>query len=435
MGRQGVGLMNYDLDAIRARFPALAMTDNGIPRVYFDNPAGTQVPRSVAESMSRCLLETNANVGGLFETSRQATSLVHDAHVAMADFLNAADPAQIIFGQNMTTITLHLSRSIGRLFSSGDEIILSRMDHDGNVTPWTLMARDMGLKVKWLPFNTDSFEFELDVLDELITNRTKLICVGGASNLTGTINDIRTIASKARAAGALSFIDAVQLAPHVPIDVQALGCDFLVCSAYKFFGPHQGILWGRRDVLESLEPYKLRPVPDELPGSFETGTQCHEGMAGTIAAVDYFAEIGASMATKYQARFNQFDGRSRNIHAALAYLFDYERGLAQHLIEGLQQLPGVHIQGITDADALDRRVPTVAVTVDGQNPESIAEQLGRRNIFVWSGHNYAVETARHLGIYDHGGALRIGPVHYNSIAELDQLLNALNDILPSVNAA
>lgn len=427
--------MTYDLDTIRAQFPALSIADNGMPRIYFDNPAGTQVPLCVADSMTACLLETNANVGGLFETSRRATSLVHDAHVAMADFLHAADPDEIIFGQNMTTITLHLSRSIGRLFKPGDEIILTRMEHDGNVSPWMLMARDMGLEVKWLPFDTDTFEFDLKKLDELLTDKTKLVCVGGASNLTGTINDIKTIASKARAAGALSFIDAVQLAPHVPIDVQDIGCDFLVCSAYKFFGPHQGILWGRRDVLESLEPYKLRPAPDELPGSYETGTQSHEGMAGTIAAVNYFAGIGATMAQEYHPAFARYGERCCHIHAALAYLFDYEEQLARHLIQGLQQLPGIRIQGIADPDALSRRVPTVAVTIDGIDPVLIAEQLGRRNIFVWSGHNYAVEVARHLGIYDQGGALRIGPVHYNSVAELDQLLNALDDILPAVNAA
>lgn len=421
--------MHYDLDSIRAQFPALAITDNGTPRIYLDNPAGTQVPRSVAERMSKCLLETNANVGGPFVTSKQATSLVHDAHVAMADFLNAAEPEEIIFGQNMTTITLHVSRSIGRLFNPGEEIILSRMDHDGNVTPWTLMARDLGLEIRWLPFDTETFEFDLDVLDSLMTEKTRLICVGAASNLTGTINDVRTIAGIARQAGVLSYIDAVQLAPHVSIDVQKLGCDFLVCSAYKFFGPHQGILWGRRDVLERLEPYKLRPAPDELPGAFETGTQSHEGMAGTTAAVDYFAWIGETMAKEYHDANGRFNSRRQHVRAALNFLFDYEKELAAHLVNGLQQLPGVTVQGITDAAAMHRRVPTVAFTVDGKNPASIAESLGESNIFVWSGHNYAVETARHLGIYDAGGAVRIGPVHYNSMVELDHLLSVLGDIL------
>jgi cysteine desulfurase family protein (TIGR01976 family) len=425
--------MHYDLDALRAQFPALAITDNGQPRIYLDNPAGTQIVGSVAERMSDCLIESNANVGGQFITSQRATALVYEAHVAMADFLQAAEPEEIIFGQNMTTITLHVSRSIGQLFSAGDEIILSRMDHDGNVAPWLLMARDFGLEVKWLPFNTETFEFEMDALDSLITDKTRMICFGGASNLIGTINDVKTIAAKAREAGVLSFVDAVQLAPHVSIDVQDLGCDFLVCSAYKFFGPHQGILWGRRDVLERLAPYKLRPAPDVIPGSFETGTQSHEGMAGTTAAVDYFAWVGETMATEYHdasGRSNSnTNSRRQYVQAALAYLFDYEKQLASHLIDGLQQLPGVKIHGISDEAAMDRRVPTVAFTAEGRDPASIAEALGQTNIFVWSGHNYAVEAARHLGIYDSGGAVRVGPVHYNSVVELDHLLSALSDIL------
>jgi cysteine desulfurase family protein (TIGR01976 family) len=239
--------MNYDIDAIRAQFPSLEIRDNGKPRIYFDNPAGTQVSSRVVDAMSRCLIEANANLGGYFETSNRATQLVDDAHEAMADFLNAPSADEIVFGQNMTTITLHISRSIGRQFKSGDEIILSRMDHDANVTPWTLLARDLDLKVKWLPFNTSTFEFDLDKLDELLTDRTRLVCVGGASNLTGTLNDIQTISRKAKEAGAWTYIDAVQSAPHVPTDVQEIGCDFLVSSAYKFFGPHQGILWGRRE--------------------------------------------------------------------------------------------------------------------------------------------------------------------------------------------
>jgi cysteine desulfurase family protein (TIGR01976 family) len=303
------------------------------------------------------------------------------------------------------------------------------MDHDGNVAPWLLMARDLGLEVKWLPFNVETFEFQLEDLQALLTDRTRLVCVGGASNLTGTINDVAAISAMARDAGALSYIDAVQLAPHVSMDVQALGCDFLVCSAYKFFGPHQGILWGRRDVLERLEPYKLRPAPEEIPGCFETGTQSHEGMAGTTAAVDYFAWIGRTMAQEIRNPDERLDSRGRQVRAGLDFLFEYEKGLAMHLIDGLQQLPGVTIQGITDAAAMERRVPTVAFTVDGKDPDAIAAALGRENIFVWSGHNYAVETARHLGIYDSGGAVRIGPVHYNSMGEIDHLLSALDEIL------
>ena len=427
--------MRYDVEAIRSEFPALSISDDGVRRIYFDNPAGTQVPQSVIDKMAECLAESNANLGGFFQTSEQATALADEAHVAMAELLNAPSPDEIVFGQNMTTITLHISRSIGQLTKPGDEIILTRMDHDANVQPWVLLARDLDLQIKWLPFDLDSFEFDLSLLDDLLTDKTKLVCVGGASNLIGTINDIKTISSKARDAGAWSYIDAVQSVPHVSTDVQDIGCDFLVCSAYKFFGPHQGILWGRREVLESLEAYKVRPASDEIPGCFETGTLCHEGMAGTTAAVNYLASIGERFASNYQGQNEKYEGRCRHVHAAMDCLFDYEKSLAGKLIDGLQQLPGVRVQGITAKDAMARRVPTVAFTVDGVAPESIAESLAMKNINVWSGHNYAVEAAMALGIYDSGGAVRVGPVHYNTRDEIDGILHALDEILPRANVA
>ena len=413
--------MPFDLNAVRAKFPALAITDDGQRRIYFDNPAGTQVPASVAEAMSDCLLTSSANLGGNFPTSDRADEIVASARGAMADFLNAPSHDEIVFGQNMTTITLHLSRSIGRLFRPGDEIILSCMDHDANVWPWVLLARDLELEVKWLPFDATTFEFDLSTLDELLTDRTRLVCVGGASNLTGTLNDVTTICTKARAAGALTYIDAVQSVPHVATDVQALGCDFLVCSPYKFFGPHQGVLWGRRDVLEQLEPYKVRPAPSNIPGCFETGTQSHEGFAGITAAIDYFAWIGQSMAGEKE--------RPQALRAAMEMLFDYEKSLAGHLIDGLQAIDGVTVQGITSPDAMDRRVPTVSFTHSRVASDVVAESLVKENIFVWSGHNYAVEVAKTLGIYESGGTVRVGPMHYNSESEIDECLEALGRIL------
>lgn len=427
--------MRYDAKTIRSEFPALSLRDDGVPRIYFDNPAGTQVSRSVVDAMSECLLESNTNLGGYFSTSIRATALVDEAHMAMADLLNAESAEEIIFGQNMTTLTLYMSRSIGRQMQPGDEIILTRMDHDANVQPWILLARDLGLEIKWLPFDLNSFEFDLSLLDDLLTDKTKLVCVGGASNLTGTINDIKTISTKARGAGAWTYVDAVQSVPHVSTDVQDLGCDFLVCSAYKFFGPHQGILWGRREVLEGLEAYKVRPAADELPGCFETGTLSHEGMAGTTAAVDYLASIGEIFGGNYHDQNRKFDARRLNIHSAMDCLFDYETDLAIRLIDGLQQLPGVRVQGVTARDAMARRVPTVSFTVAGVEPASIAESLAEKNIFVWSGHNYAVEPAMALGIYDSGGAVRVGPVHYNTKDEIDAILIALDEILPRANVA
>lgn len=427
--------MAFDLGAIRARFPALSITDNKVPRVYLDNPAGTQVPQSVVDAMSRCLIETNANVHGSFVTSERADEIVAGVHRAMADLLNAPSPDEIIFGQNMTTLTLHMSRSIGRLLDPGDEIVLSRMDHDANVGPWLLLARDLGLEVRWLPFNRETFEFDDDAIDKVLTDKTRLVCVGAASNLIGTINDVKSICAKARAAGAMTYIDAVQSVPHVSTDVQDIGCDFLVCSAYKFFGPHQGILWGRRELLERLEPYKVRPASKAIPECFETGTQSHEGMAGTIAAVDYFSWVGETMAGDHLPRYARFDGRRRNVHAALDWLFDYETSLASQLVAGLQQLPGVRVQGITEPDAMRRRVPTVSFTAEGVPPAFIAGELGARNIFVWGGHMYAVEVTEFLGLQDAGGMVRVGPVHYNSQSEIDRLLSALSDILARANAA
>lgn len=427
--------MTYDLDSVRRQFPALALTDDDCPRIYLDNPAGTQVSQGVIDRMAECLIESNANAQGGFRTSEKVDAMLADAHQAMADLLNAESADEIVFGQNMTTLTLHMSRSIGRLLKKGDEIVLSQMDHDGNIGPWLMLAEDLGLVVKWLPFNTETFEFDLNVLDDLFTSKTRLICVGGASNMIGTINDVKTICSKAKAAGVMTYIDGVQSVPHVATDVQSLGCDFLVCSAYKFFGPHLGILWGRRELLEKLTPYKVRPASSEIPGCFETGTQNHEGIAGTLAAVNYFAWIGETMCESWHGKYSRFSGRRKFVHAAMDGLFAYETVLAEQLIAGLQQLPGVRILGITAPEAFERRVPTVSIAVDGEHPDHIAAKLAARNIFVWSGHYYAVEAARALGVYDRGGAVRIGPVHYNSGAEIDQVLNALTDILSRQNVA
>ena len=416
--------MTINIDRIRGQFPSLSETDGGKARVYLDNPAGTQVPQMVVDRMADCLLYSCANIGGYFPTSIRAGEVADGARAAMVDFLNAPSPDEVIFGQNMTSITFHVSRSIGKLLQPGDEIILSRMDHDANVEPWKLMARDFKLKVRWLEFDTETFEFDLSQLDALLNDRTRLVCVGGASNLTGTINDVKAICSKARDVGAWSFIDAVQSAPHILSDVQDIGCDFFVCSAYKFFGPHQGILWGRRDVLEKLEPYKVRPAPAALPWCLETGTQSHEGMAGTAAAVDYFAWVGETMA-------GVAGNRREQLEAGLELLFDYEKQLAERLIAGLKSIPGVRVLGISDPKASDRRVPTVSFVHEQHAPAEIARQLAARNIFVWSGHNYALELAKVLNINDSGGAVRIGAVHYNTAGEIEAVVAALQEILAS----
>ena len=421
--------MNYDLEQIRGKFPALNIKDSGVRRIYFDNPAGTQVPTEVIEAVQKCMIESNANIQGGFETSNRVDKILDEFHQSMADFLNATSSEEIIFGQNMTTLTLHISRSIGRLLSKGDEIILSRMDHDANISPWLLLAEDIGLSVKWLSFDTEKYEFDLNCLENLLSDKTKLICIGGASNLLGTINDIKSICKIAKKANALTYVDAVQLAPHVSIDVQDIDCDFLVCSAYKFFGPHQGILWGKRQLLKSLSPYKVRPATSELPGCFETGTQSHEGMAGTTAAVNYFAWIGREYAETYQIENKYKNERTKFVHAALDYLFEYEKILTIDLIEGLQNIKNVQVQGITEKNALDRRLPTVSFSVSGLSPSRIAEGLAKENIFVWSGHSYALEVVKSLNLLDKGGVLRTGPVHYNTINEIHEFLEILDKLI------
>lgn len=411
--------MRFDIDRVRSRFPALALCDGDQPRIYLDNPAGTQVPQLVMDRMRDCLLAANANLGGEFRSSLAAEQIVDEAHAAMANFVNAASPREIVFGQNMTTLTFALSRSLGRLWQRGDEILVTRMDHDANITPWLMLAEDHGFVIRWLDFDPGRCELRLDELANRVNERTRLIAIGYASNVVGTINDVRAVVAAARSAGALTFVDAVQYAPHGLIDVQALGCDLLVCSAYKFFGPHQGILWGRAELLESLTAYKVRPAPQSLPGRFETGTQSHEGMAGVTAAVDYLASLGeASVGSR----------RSR-LEASFAATLGHEQALTRRLIDGLESLPGVRIWGITEPGQLLRRVPTVAFTVRGHEPREIAAGLARRNVFVWSGHNYAVELIDRLGLAQQGGVVRIGIAHYNTAAEIDRLIAVLAEIL------
>jgi cysteine desulfurase family protein (TIGR01976 family) len=417
--------MPFDITRIREQFPALAIEDDGRPRVYFDNPAGTQVPRQVIDRTLDCFLRANANLGGKFASSILADEIVDEAHRAMADFLNAPSPDEIVFGQNMTSLTLHVSRSIARELGPDDEIVVTRMDHDANVAPWLLVARDRGCEVRWIDFDPSTFEYDLSSLDDVLTDRTRVVAVNYASNLTGTINDVKTITARAKDVGALVYVDAVQFAPHGLVDVVDLGCDFLVCSAYKFFGPHQGILWGRREVLERLEPYKVRPAGDAIPHRFETGTLSHEGMAGTTGAVEYFAWVGETMGAAIAARVGESD-RRRRLRAAMGALSEYEATLTRALIDGLETLPGVTVRGITEPEAARRRVPTVSFTHETLAPSAIAAALAGENVFVWDGHNYAVEVVRRLDLWERGGVVRVGFAHYNTIEEVGILLEALS---------
>jgi cysteine desulfurase family protein (TIGR01976 family) len=405
--------MTIDVASVRAQFPALGAA--GGTHIHFDSPAGTQVPVSVADRMRDVLLRANANLGGCFETSIVAGAIVAEARTAIADFLNAPAADEIVFGQNMTSIAFHVARSLGRLFEPGDEIILTRIEHDANVAPWLALARDHGLVVRWIDLDPERHELKLEELPELLTSRTRLVCVGYASNVLGTVTNVRAVAELAREAGALVFVDAVHYAPHGLIDVQALGCDMLACSPYKFFGPHQGALWARRSLLERMEPYKVRPAPPAPPDRFELGTQSHEGLAGVTAAVDYLATLGADAGAARRTR----------LEAAMGAVRAYEVGLTEHLVDGLARLPGLRIHGIADRERFERRVPTVSFTLAGRSPEQLARALGERGVFTWHGHSYALEPIRALGLLESGGVLRVGLVHYNTHEEIERFLGIL----------
>ncbi len=415
--------MTYDIERIRANFPALQRELNGRPIIFFDNPAGTQVPRSVIERMNEAMVSRNANLGASFATSLAAQQLVDDAHRAAELFVNAPHSGEVFFGQSMTTLTFAMARTISADFAPGDEIILTRMDHDANVAPWLMAAEDRGLVVRWLDFSEDSFEFGLDDLSRLVTDRTRLIALNYASNVTGTINDVAGAARIARDCGAQLYVDAVQYAPHGLIDVAALGCDYLVCSAYKFFGPHYAMLWGRRERLAALRAYKVRAVPDELPGRFTTGTTNREQLAGVHAAIDYLAELADGDGPPPAA-----DLRSR-LAAGYQATKAYEDGLTRRLIDGLLTIRGVRVLGITDPADFSRRVSTVSFVAQGISAREIASALSSNGIQLWDGHNYALEVYRKLGLLEAGGGVRIGPVHYNTVEEVDRTLERLEQVI------
>lgn len=415
--------MSYDIDRIRANFPALRRDWNGKPIIFFDNPAGTQVPTGVVDRMNEAMFHKNANLGGAFGTSAAAQQLVDEAHRAGELFVNAPNPGELFFGQSMTTLTFGLSRTICADFAPGDEIILTRMDHDANIAPWLMAAEDRGLVVRWLDFSEDSFEFVPGALDRLVTDRTRLIAMGYASNVTGTINDVPAAARLARACGAQLFVDAVQYAPHGLLDVAALDCDYLVCSAYKFFGPHYAMLWGRRERLQALRAYKVRAVSDDLPGRFTTGTTNREQLAGVHAAIDYLAGLG-----DMSSRPAGSDLRSR-LASGYQVMKAHEDKLTERLIDGLLAIRGIRVLGITDPGSFSRRVSTVSFVADAVAAPEIASALARDGIQVWDGHNYALEIYRKLGLLDSGGGVRIGPVHYNTAEEVDRTLERLEQVI------
>ena len=416
--------MHYDIEQVRDSFPGLARTRNGVPVAFLDNPAGTQIARSVTDRMVDAMLHRNGNLGGFFDTSIEAGAMVAAAHRAAETFVNARFPGEVFFGQSMTALTFAMSRSIGAGFREGDEIILTRMDHDANVAPWLMLAEDRGLVVRWLDFSTDTFEFDLEDLRALLTERTRLVAVGYASNVTGTINDVAAISRIAHEAGALVYVDAVQFAPHGLIDVQAIDCDFLVCSAYKFFGPHYSLFWGRKEALDALRPYKVRAASNELPWRFTAGTTNREAVAGVHGAIDYIAGLG----DRFGAAAPGSELRPR-LAAGFQAMKTYDDVLTRRLVETLQSVNSVRVLGIGDPDAFDRRVSTVTFVAENVPSAEIAAGLAKDGIQVWHGHNYGLEPNRRLGILDRGGGVRIGPVHYNTLGEIDRIGERIVNLL------
>jgi cysteine desulfurase family protein (TIGR01976 family) len=418
-----------DPAAIRAHFPSLALRVDDSDAVFFDNPGGTQVTGSCIEAITSYLTTANANTYGAYLTSERTVAMLDGVHAGMADLLGAADPREIVFGPNMTTLTFALSRAIGRTLQPGDEIVVTALDHDANVAPWLALEEERGIVVRVADVDLATCTLDMADLRAKITDKTKLVAVGYASNAVGTINDVAAITEWAHAAGALMFVDAVQYAPHGPIDVQALGCDFLACSAYKFFGPHLGVIYGRLPLLERIAAYKVRPADDQPPGKWETGTQNHECLAGLAGTLDYLAWLGQTYGTTYTSMFPGMTGQRRDLHAALAAIQAYERGLAARLLDGLRDLPGARIYGLTAPEDLPRRVPTVALTVAGHTPRELAAALGARGIFTWDGNYYALALMERLGLEPGGGALRVGLAHYNTAAEVDRAVDALRAIV------
>lgn len=414
-----------DVDWVRSQFPSLSLKVNGYPGAFLDGPGGTQVPQRVIDAISGYLREINANTCGAYATSRKTNEVIVGARLAMADFLGC-DSDEIVFGPNMTTLTFAISRAIGRELRAGDEILLTHLDHDANISPWRALE-ERGVKIQFADINEEDCTLDMDDLASKINSRTKVVAVGYASNGVGTINDVKAIARLAHEVDAVAYIDAVHYAPHGPIDVRELDCDFLACSTYKFFGPHMGVLYGKREHLARFTPYKVRANTNEVPQRWEWGTLNHECIAGITACVEYLAELGrqnpqrSTRGEPLVGAFNQRDGLKMAYRAIRAH----ERSLAERMLTGLAQIKNLRLYGVSDLSHLDQRCPTFAIRMEGHTPLELATRLGERGIFTWDGNYYALNLTERLGVESSGGFLRIGLVHYNTEAEVDRVLKEL----------
>src|SRR5215469_15073519 len=409
----------FDVEWVREQFPSLKLQGNGHAAAFLDGPAGTQVPKQVMEAVENYFVNANANTCGAFETSRRNDAMIAATRGAMADFFNC-DANEVVFGQNMTTITFALARAIGRELKAGDEIVVTTLDHDANVAPWRALE-EKGVVIRQVDILEEDCTLDLEDLKRKVTAKTKVVAVGYASNMVGTINPVAEITKLAHAAGALMFVDAVHYAPHGLIDVKAVDCDFLACSPYKFFGPHMGTLYGKQEHLERFKPYKVRPATNTPPESWETGTQVQELIAGIAAAVEYLAQVGRRCEPGVETR-------REALAAAYRATVPYERTLLTRLVDGLQAIPGVKTYGITDLKRFGERCATLSLRIGDHHPTQIAKFLGERGIFTWDGNFYALNLSERLGVESKGGVLRIGLVHYNTRDEVDRLLKALDEL-------
>jgi cysteine desulfurase family protein (TIGR01976 family) len=432
-------LQPIDLAWVRTQFPSLKQTVNGHLAAFLDGPAGTQVPQRVIDAVRDYYEQSNANTCGAFATSRRSDAILASGHAAMADFLGCAAD-EVYFGPNMTTLTFALARAIGRDLQSGDEIVVTTLDHDANVAPWRALE-EKGIVVRQADIREQDCTLDINDLRSKITPRTKLVAVGYASNAVGTINPVEEIVRIAHDAGALAFVDAVHYAPHGSIDVRALDCDFLACSPYKFFGPHAGCIYGKREHLLRLRPYKVRPAADTMPDRWETGTQTHECIAGVAAAIDYLADLGRrclggrSFSSDINAQRQggasapeESISRREALLSAYRAIRQHEMSLASRMIKGLIEIPSLRFFGISDPSRFADRVPTVAIRLPNHTPLEIATFLGDRGIFTWDGNYYALNLTERLGVEKDGGFLRIGIVHYNSGEEIDRVLATLTEL-------
>ena len=413
-------LAALDLAWVRAQFPALAQSITQQPAVFFDGPGGTQVSQRVIDAIADYLSRNNANTGGAYLTSRNTDRMIAEARSAMGDFLNC-DADEIVFGPNMTTLTYGMSRALGRDLGPGDEIVLTLLDHDANFSPWKALE-EKGVTIRTVRFNEEDCTLDMRDLASKIGERTKIVAVGYASNAVGTINNVAEVVQLARQVEALSYIDAVHYAPHGAIDVRALDCDFLVCSTYKFFGPHMGVLYGKREHLKRLQPYKVRPNTDNIPNCWEWGTLNHECIAGIKGCVDYWEEVGR------RAR-PEVTTRRTAILAAHEAIHQHEREMTERMIAGLLAIPGLKLYGISDPQRFDNRCATFVVRIEGHTPLELATKLGERGFFTWDGNYYALNLTEQLDVERLGGFLRIGLVHYNTTEEVDKMLRALREIV------